>query len=465
MMNKKRLRFFGFFTLIIGILILGFVLAAIVAPTDLIFNNNVTSDYDEGNFFVNWTAGGTDEVNYTIYISSNNTLYSSPKNNSVLGYSFSNTTEANYTFIIEAVNATGDLINSTTNISIYVDRTAPVITLPEYTNATLKKNTQQLTLNISVVDALSGETGSVCLIDVNGTSNQTVTVDSGWCNSTAINLTGSTDGNHTLSIYVNDTVNNLGLNNSYVVQVDTTAPTATASCTPSTLYVEEVVTCSCSGTDATSGVNSSLTTAGSTPSTSTAGTFTYSCSITDNTGNSASSTDSYTITNTGGGGTSTTSQWTNTQTITNQVFEQGYTKDLGEKNRIKFKVGSEDHHVGVVSITTDKATIEIASNPVQVILAVGEDAKVDVANDGFYDIYVLLNSIVNNKANVTIQKIHEEIPLAEEGPVTTTGEMGGEKVSNEPSEKKSFTWLWVLIAIILIGIIVWWFVVKKNKKH
>ena len=452
MVNKKRLRFFGFFTLTIGILILGFVLAAIVAPTDLIFNNNVTSDYDEGNFFVNWTAGGTDEVNYTIYISSNNTLYSSPKNNSVLGYSFSNTTEANYTFIIEAVNATGDLINSTTNISIYVDRTAPVITLPEYTNATLKKNTQQLTLNISVVDAHSGETGSVCLIDVNGTSNQTIDVSNGWCNSTAINLTGSTDGNHTLSIYVNDTVNNLGLNNSYVVQVDTTAPTATASCLPSTLYVEEVVTCSCSGTDATSGVNSSLTTAGSTPSTSTAGTFTYSCSITDNAGNSASSTASYTITNTGGGSPN--------YGVSSQDLSNGYTKKLRKNWKMNFEIDKETHTLQLDEVKQDRISLTLFSDSQEATLLLGEKGKFELTGDNFYDLSVLLNSIEDSYANITIQKIHEEVP-AEEGSINPSGKVGGE----EEEKERNLTLLWVLIVVILIGIIVWWFVVKKNKKH
>jgi len=451
-MNKKRLRFFGFFTLIIGILILGFVLAAIVAPTDLIFNNNVTSDYDEGNFFVNWTAGGTDEVNYTIYISSNNTLYSSPKNNSVLGYSFSNTTEANYTFIIEAVNATGDLINSTTNISMYVDSTAPVITLPEYTNATLKKNTQQLTLNISVADALSGETGSVCLIDVNGTSNQTVAVSSGWCNSTAINLTGSTDGNHTLSIYVNDTVNNLGLNNSYVVQVDTTAPTASASCSPSTLYTEEVVTCSCSGTDATSGVNSSLTTASSTPSTSTAGTFTYSCSITDNAGNSASSTASYTITNTGGGSPN--------YGVSSQDLSNGYTKKLRKNWKMNFEIDKETHTLQLDEVKQDRISLTLFSDSQEATLLLGEKGKFELTGDNFYDLSVLLNSIEDSYANITIQKIHEEVP-AEEGSINPSGKVGGE----EEEKERNLTLLWVLIVVILIGIIVWWFVVKKNKKH
>ncbi len=99
-------------------------------------------------------------------------------------------------------------------------------------------------------------------------------------------------------------------------------------------------------------------------------------------------------------------------------------------------------------------------------MAVGEDAKVDVANDGFYDVYVLLNSIVNNKANVTIQKIHEEIPEEkQDSAVDTSGEVKGKEVSNENrTEKKSFTWLWVLIIVILIGIFSWWFMIRKKKK-
>lgn len=103
---------------------MGFVLAEIASPIDLIFSNNATSDYDEGSFVVNWTAGGSDEVNYTIYIFSNNTLYDFPKNTSATEYSFSNITEANYTFIIEAINSTGDIANST-NISIQVDSSPP----------------------------------------------------------------------------------------------------------------------------------------------------------------------------------------------------------------------------------------------------------------------------------------------------------------------------------------------------
>ena len=223
MVNKKNIYFIG---ILFSIICVYLILAAPNAPTNLVFNNNATPNYDEGTFTLNWTSGAGDaESNYSIYVFSNGSNYLIASNNSVTGYSFSNTTEANYTFIVQAVNETGFGANSS-NISIYVDTTAPVITLPFYTNGTKKKNTESLILNISVTDATSGLTNGVCLIDANGT-NQSVSISSGWCNASNIALTGLADGNQTIRVWVNDSTNNIGLNNSYVVEVDTTAPVIT----------------------------------------------------------------------------------------------------------------------------------------------------------------------------------------------------------------------------------------------
>ena len=365
------------------------------------FNSNASVEYDEGTFFINWTNNSIDS-SYRIFMFINdtgsNTFFYMATNNSAIsgagvwtyGINFTNTTEANYTFIIEAVNATSGNLNST-NISMYVDRTAPTITLPVYTNATAKKNTATLTLNISVVDASSGVTGSVCLINANSTgANQSVAVSGGWCNTTSISLTGTADGNKTVNIWVNDTVGIFGLNNSFVVLADTTVPTASASCSPTTVYTGDSITCSCSGADATSGVSS---TAGGTTSTTNTGSFSYGCTITDNAGNTASATAAYTVEQSvSPSSTATTTPWI-THTISDEVFEAGHTRELAIKNRMKVQVDSEEHFIGLVSISGNEATIEISSDPVQVTLSEGEDAKVDVTDDGFYDIYVLLNEL------------------------------------------------------------------------
>ena len=104
----------------------------------------------------------------------------------------------------------------------------------------------------------------------------------------------------------------------------------------------------------------------------------------------------------------------------------------------------------------------------KVELDVGEDAKVDVTDDGFYDIYVKLNGINSSKANLLIQKIHEEVPaeVAEEGVgVETTGEIVGEEVPTpaEEVEKAGLTWLLVSIVILVVVIVVLVALKKKRK--
>jgi len=366
--------------------------------------------------------------------------------------------------------------NKRLNNTLYVqlDTTPPTIILaPYYTNATARKNTSTLTLNISVSDATSGLTGSACKINVDDGTNQTVGVSSGWCNTTEIDMTGLTDNNYTINVYVNDTGNLLKLNNSFVVWADTTVPSSvTATCSPSTVQTGDTFPCTCTGTDAGSGINSTATTASSTSnsitSTSNTGTFTYNCTVTDYAGNFLSSTAVYSVTLSGGssgGGGSSTTTWI-TQIVTDTVFEQGYTTQLPTNNRVKVKVDSQDHYVGVLLISGTKATIQISSIPIQVTLSAGQNATADVNDDGFYDIYILLNGIVNNKADISIQKIHQAIPEGESS-ITTTGETSegaGEETTTITEESGgSLLWLWIAIALVII-IAIGWGIGKSKKK-
>ena len=56
-------------------------------------------------------------------------------------------------------------------------------------------------------------------------------------------------------------------------------------------------------------------------------------------------------------------------------------------------------------LTATTATIEIASDPVEVKLDIGEDAKVNVDGDGFYDLSVTLNSIESGKSVLSSESI------------------------------------------------------------
>jgi len=436
-------------------------LAVANAPVDLIFSNNATDSHDEGSFFVNWTSGvGDAEANYSIYVFSNDTLYLKANNDSALGYSFSNTTEANYTFIIEAVNVTATGTNSTTNVSIYVDSTIPTIILPEYANATLIRNNQNLTLNVLVSDGLSGLIGSVCLINVNGT-NQSVSVSSGWCNSSIINLTDLSDGNQTINVYVNDSVNNFGLNSSYVAQIDTTSPILSDLTLSSSSKTSLTITfsggegtCTASGTGTTSVSDSTLTVT----SLSCGISYSYIITCTDLAGNAGNFSSTSFSTMSCGSSSTTPSFWTNTQIINDDQFINGFTKELAVKNRLKMSIDNEDHYLGIIELTDTTAKINVSSNPQQEVFNIGDSKKFEVTGDNFYDILVTLNSIDSNKANVTIISISEEM---EELTGSIGGEnnddLGGENESgdggdNQSDEKnKNLIWLWIVLGLIVLG--------------
>ena len=414
-------------------------------------------------------------------------------NDSVFSYSWDTTAftaEKNGTLNLTAYNYNTGINSTNSTQDITVDNTAPVIavysgaTLTAYANTSIKTNTtltgstfpNNLTLNISVTDATIGMTNAstaFCIVNVNNGLNHSVPLTSNrWCNSSNINITGLSDGNSTIRIWINDTLNTLA-NSTLIVHVDTTAPIASAVCSPSSINTGDTFPCTCSTSDATSGINSASS--GGTSSSpngvvtpSSTGVFTYTCSATDNGGLTASATATYTVnqppsSGTSGGTTGTTT-WT-THTVTESVFEQGYTKELGANNRIKVQIDAEDHFISVVSISATQATIQISSNPVQVTLAAGEEAKVDVNDDGFYDVYVLLNGITNNKADVTIQKLHEEIPEGE-GAVTTNGEIEGEEAEEEEVTAGGMsTWIWILVAVVVLVIaVVIWQKTKAKKK-
>jgi len=487
MVDKKILVFSFVFILVIAGLI--FVLAnAYALATTITFTNpdDVSSAYadSDGHFTINWTNDSISEspiCNWTVALwmhdgivsvtdNANTSVYGE-QDNSSWGYDwdYNNDTEANYTFSFSAFLANGTRTANSTNVSMYVDGTAPIVnwTNSGYNNETpYKKNTETLTVNVSVGDAASGvESGiSYCVFNISTVANYTVMVNEGWCNSTTLNLTDLADGNHTIDVYVNDSADNTGVNLSYyVVWIDTTPPAVpTFGCTPSALRVGDSFSCSCTGSDASSGINTSYGTDGysftANPSTAATGTFNITCTTRDYAGNQHSASLTYTVHEALSSGGTTTTIWTHTYTPSDEQAEEGYTKELSVKNRVKLKIDEQDHYIGIVSLTETKATINISSDPVQVILAVGEDAKVDVTDDGYYDIYVLLNAIVNNKADVTIQKIHELIPEGE-GAVDTTGEINGE---GEEETKKGLGWWWV---VIIAGVIIIAYLVSANKRE
>ena len=178
----------------------------------------------------------------------------------------------------------------------------------------------------------------------------------------------------------------------------------------------------------------------------------------------------------GGGGSSsgTPSFWTSTYVYDDKNLEEKgpLTREFAKKHRVRLKIDDETHYVGVVNLTDDTATINVSSTPQQKTLSIGEEWKVELTDDSYYDLSVKLNDIKNNKANLTITGIHEEIieettPSANQ--TTTQNEtQQTEKTEEVEEEKTEYRWLWIVLAIILVIMvtaIIFYFSFYKKQRY
>ena len=161
------------------------------------------------------------------------------------------------------------------------------------------------------------------------------------------------------------------------------------------------------------------------------------------------------------GGSPATITWKTTYAITDAELKAGYTNSLAVKERAKFKINNTDHEIGVVDLTNTTATINVSSIPQTATLNIGDEKKFEITSDNYYDLSVKLNSIANNKANLTIKSVHEEVPAippaAEEGEETA-----GEKITATVKSLFSNIWFWIIILIIILAIV---YIVYKKKRY
>ena len=162
----------------------------------------------------------------------------------------------------------------------------------------------------------------------------------------------------------------------------------------------------------------------------------------------------------GGGGPST-----KTYTATAEQASIGYTKPLAKNDKIKFTFFDEnagEHYLIINQIETNHVNLTIQSNPITLILGIGQSAKLNLTSPDYYNLYVKLNSISNNKADITIQTINEKIPKEEEAIPEDEEEsyINGNAI-DEHEDVNLMTFIWEAVAVIIIILIII-FIVKKK---
>lgn len=307
---------------------------------------------------------------------------------------------------------------------------------------------------------------------------------------------GLPDGLYKINVSVNNShVVNYGnysdenVSATLTIRIDNTAPTYTLSDnndedTTSQIVVDIAITEAGAGMNASCTADSSLVTISNTNNSQklketglSCGTSkTYAITCTDrvvNTGTATSvtaTTDACSGSGSGaaaGGGGGSTTTWTNTYVEDSVPLEDagsgGVTKDLGSGQRVRLKVVGQEHYVGIKSLTTTSATIEVSSEPQEATLNVGGVKKFDVNNDDYYDMQVTLVSITENKANVKVVAINERVVIEETTPAGEEGAGGQAGEQPTPSQGRSKAVVWIVLILVVIAVVVGFIVYRRKK--
>jgi len=169
-----------------------------------------------------------------------------------------------------------------------------------------------------------------------------------------------------------------------------------------------------------------------------------------------------------GGGGGDSGLWLLTYpTLNSTQFNEGYNQELANRSRVGFKIGNETHYAGIIEINniSQTATINVSSDPQIKTLGIGEEWMVELDGNGYYDVLVKLNSIINNKANLNIKSIsNESIQVEEENNENIAG-ADSEKDASENGES-SRIWLWTIFVAVamIVTIYVVWVLYKKRRR-
>ncbi len=312
---------------------------------------NYSRNYIEANITANDTGIGLNTTTIYLY-NSTGLVQSNISTTSPFFWNITNLVDGTY-YLNATANDTGNNLNQTETRTITLDTTAPTINFGSNSTSSSNLSQSYIFANITSVDNLIG-LSNIAIFLYNSTSlvNSTILSSS----PVSLNFTNLADGTYYLNATANDTLGNENTLSTRIITLDTTLPTLSFVCTPTSVDVGGTISCSCSGTDATSGVQ--VVSYTQNPGTSTAGTFTESCEITDYAGNTQTSSTHYTVNTpaSGGGGGGGTAEGSPTLEKTNLIIsispETGVTiksfdAEIGIKE-IKIEVSNDVNNVRII---------------------------------------------------------------------------------------------------------------------
>ncbi len=399
-------------------------------------------------------TGSLDEIiifNRSLSASEILSLYNASANQ--YSRNFTGLSAGNHTFTGYAMNGDGET-NSTQELFLTLspDSDSPAVTLISPANGVNVSSSNQ-SFYANFTDGVSLLNSTLFIWNsTNGIVNLTSRNITGTSNSSNISFILPYDGTFKWNYRAYDGAGNSAFASSnFTILLDSTSPlvsltktsstknsiTVTFSCTDDNLV-------SCSLSSSSGSVSGNIIT-GLSCGTS----YSISVQATDLTGNTASASGSFSTDSCSSGGFAPTNPlllWTTTFSDNVELKDVSFIeKTLGEKQRVRIKVNGETHHVGVISVSSDSAVVNISSKAIQSEIKLNESKKFEINEDNYYDLSITLKAIENNKAKLGIAYIQEEI-LEEE-------------IVQVQEEKDKGNYIFIIF--VVIGLLVILFVVYR----
>jgi len=432
-------------------------------------------------------------ISITVYNSTDDIINYSSSAYGVASYllNYTGLDDGLYTYIGTA-NDSASNSNSTALRTITLDSSAPSsieFVSPSETDS-LNISQSNIEVNVTAVDAATIDKIVVRLYNTTDLMNTSV----GSSSPTYFNFLSLADGTYYFNATVNDTAANSNDSVTREVRLDATAPTVTLiSPADSTANFNETIVFNYNVSDVTSAVdNCSLYLGGVLNQTNASITedavqnFTvYNISASDSLEWYVSCTDE--VSNTGSAtaltldtydnpaaaaaaATTTTTTTTSTSGSVGSLPSTGFSVAMDKGTRISFKVKGVSHKFFLKDTTSTSATIVIESDPITLVLNVGETKTVDTDANGMDDLSVTLERITySGGAKVTMEEI-DEVEKAEE---VVAEEVVEEKITEPVAEgrkkidgydRNSVIGMTIVIVLALFGAVYYTYVYKKDKK-
>lgn len=141
--------------------------------------------------------------------------------------------------------------------------------------------------------------------------------------------------------------------------------------------------------------------------------------------------------------------------VNNEDLIKGYNKELKVNDILRFKLNNIFYNLIIESIEEDKARLFFSLNPkIEFTLNISEEKRFDFNNDSYYELNVKLIDINENKANIFVKGINEQIINITTPIENNTSINQNSTISEEPDDIFKKLLIYEIIFIIIIAIVI-----------